>query len=245
MASNFDLIGARVAAQDDLERIANGADPAPEIASLGASQYLVARDGNGAEIWFGLEEDGLIGVNPFFAVGRPVLVRLDAVAEPNPDAARHEALLDVTLLEGEEEATRLTLLGINIPEAAAGSPATGALDICVFSHKTVLFDDDDAFNAVEREIDLAPQSFLPSGMFTDPGQPHRPLGFGAGRVTRAGEAPGRFGGGPWYWAEVATLGGHFGVVWAPTDCPPAREGQILSFDGVIEGKAFSPFWQAN
>ena len=244
MATTFEMIGAQVGGQDDLERIANATDPAPGVVHFGGRDYLLARDKVGAEIWFGLDEGALVGVNPFFALGRPVLARLEAVADPNPEAAGHEGVFDVTLLEGGEAATRLTLLGVNIPEAAAGSAVTGALDICVFSHKTKLYDSDAAFAAVKREIEMAPQSFLPSGMFTEAGTPHRPLGYGAGRVTRAGEAPGAFGGGPWYWAEVATLGGSFGVVWAPTDCPPARVGQVLAFDGVMAGKAISPFWQA-
>lgn len=244
MASNFDMIGASVGSQEDLERIANDPEIGPEVTALGSGQYLVARDGAGAEIWFGLDEGGLVSVNPFFGHGHPVIARIDAVAEPNPMAGGHEATVDISLMEGEEVVTRMTVLAVNMPEAAAGTPAPGALDLCVFSHETALYDSDEDFLAVPREIEMAPQSFLPSGMFTDGDTPHRPLGFGAGRVTRAGEAPGAFGGNPWYWAEIATLGGTFGVVWAPADCGPAKPGQVLSFDGVIAAKAFSPFWHA-
>lgn len=244
MASTFDLIGAQVKDEADLERIAN--DPAfePGIVDLGGAQYLVARDGAGAEIWFGLDAEGLVNANPFFAIGRPVLAKIDALAAPDPRLGSREATVDISILDGENLAAEACVLGVNLPETAASTTATGAFDLCVFSHETLLVDNEEDFAALKRQIALTPKSFLPTGKFTAEGSPHRPLGLGAGSVVRAGAAPGAFGGPGWHWAEVATQGGTIGVVWSPADCGPAQAGQILLFDGVVAAKAFSPFWQA-
>ncbi len=261
MASNFELIGFSWDDIGQLDSIAQKPGFSGDEVDFGGTRCLVVRDPAGAELWVS-SHGRVTAANPFFATGTPCQATIDAVIQPNPDYQHLEATLDLSLYQDGEVITRMRALSANVPEVvttkkgflgigAKQSPITDfaqspvALGVCVFSQTTMAFDTEEAFSAEFTDPPLAPQSFLPHGMFNADAVPADTTGFGAGKVIEAGLAENTFSGIPYAWARVDTCGGLFSVVWSPEACAPASPGQILAYQGAMIVRANAPFWAAS
>ncbi len=261
MASNFDLVGLSFSDLSEVSAVFEDPRFSTEEVDFAGTRYVCCADGNGAELWAGIHGENFMQLNPIFTTGATCSCTIDAVPFPNPDYGDWEAMLDLTLYRDEQIETRLRALSVNIPERIGrrsrwlpGLVSPGGrsiaefarsavpLHVCVFSHETALFDSEEEFAAANTEFQLDSQSFFPEGMFASDEGDASPMGFGAGIVASCGLAEQTFTGIPYCWASVETCGGVFGAVWSPDTAPSARDGQIISYRGMMIVKAAGPFW---
>lgn len=264
MASNYELIGLRLSQPDEFDTLLKDSRIHRTEIDFGGVSYLVVEDDHGAQLWVAIETGTAVSANPFFSLAPPCLVTIDAVPSPDPSSERFDADLTITLYENGETATRMQAFSVNIPgkvkvrpsfwklrrgaEFASVADVSGSLKtpvkahICVFSHKTRVFSDEDAHAAHQstNALQMAPESFVSWGLFSD--DKANTTGAGSGRVLAAGRVDDGLSRIPYCWASLRCVGGVYSVVWSPNDAPTAAVGNIVSFDGYMAVSAVSPFW---
>ncbi|GEM_PF-5139141 len=251
MASNFDLIGFKSGSDEELSAVVDNPRFQPNRADFGGVEYLSVKDGDGAELWLGSASGNIITANPMFDLGHCVSATIDHVEETTHGTETVESTLNLTIFENDEPVTQTQCLAVNVPQVVPNRTKLIAdvmngrkisISLAVFSHETAFFATEEDFLQTPADLTIDAKSFVPSGLLVKEDEPTSPVGFGAGLVQSCGVARNTFGGVPYNWAVVETLGGVFTVVWSPFDCTEAAVGGILRFDGMIIAKAQSPFW---
>lgn len=248
MPSHFGAIGFPAEATDDLPRLLARASRRAETFRCSAGRYLRWASPSGAELWIHLDRSGeLVSVQPHFVGASEVPVRVTGAVSHPADSALEgmfHAWADPVAAEGGEPEGAYPFL-FAAPDArlhdGKARPFEVVAQVAAFPHEVVAFESTEAFEAGRGgEIGLAPESFIPSGLFLPPDQPDaapEPMAVFAGRVRSRGEAVNDLTDAPFGWATVDTLGGSFDVVLDPElmDAPPAV-GSILAGTFWLSGR---------
>jgi hypothetical protein len=178
------------------------------IRLAGPYDLCLVRDQSGGELWIGLAErdDGaeLITANPAFRGSGKLSARVDGfVSDPAWEPFEYKVSVtfsdfDIPLLlelADPREKDRL----------AKGTDVT--LDVTGFTYEPQIFDNDEAYVAAQRadraEAILAPDHFIPSGLFGDEPSPYAMFG---GTILQSELRRGSDGSQYW-WALVSTQSG--------------------------------------
>ena len=231
MADNFTLLGLDTARglEAAFEPIFYSQTPRRIETEFGA--YLVYSDGAGAEFWLAVDDtETIFAANGFFDCGAGIAMEIETFGLSDDLHGRAESTPQVALFENGALASKTIAYAVNL---ASTGPVprriTGGL--CVLSYDTTVHATETEFDAAQDGgLRMAPQSYLPTGMFGTDG-PAAPHGMGNGPVRASGLAAG-LGGCAYAWARVGGIGGDFGITWEPDTCPVPEPGAILSYAGV-------------
>jgi hypothetical protein len=258
---NLDCIGLRVADKNEFSRVigALARTATDEFPSTPGGRHLRWTDARGASISFHCAADGRIDcLTPFFIPnGGParwkVLTRGPAV---DPGCAHCSGADCDVLDETETMVTRATVQWLDfLPYREwLGSERTYDLDVAAFARGGArFFPDSAAFNAAQsasesapgkkRIAGLAPESFIPSGMFAPPGGPlsQRAAALVCGHVQTATILTNTATGGRFLHAVVRSFFGPIDVVAAVEDDVPApAPGAIARVEAWLVGRPATP-----
>jgi hypothetical protein len=238
MPSHFSSIGFPVQDQDELQALAARAIKSGKHSETASGSYVQWRERNGAEIWVQLDQDGaVIGVNPHFAGRSAIRVGLAREVFRPGGSALDGAFYGWVNPTDEKSRDGEYPLVFDSPDFLVhrpNLPTVLGVQISAFAHKVQVYADEKAYQAAGAS--LAPEAFIPSGLFTptmESIEPPNATAVLAGRVVQCSTFTNWITGSKYEWALVHTLGGEVDVVIDPdilqTDIHP---GNILA----------GPFW---
>ncbi len=220
MPSHFSSIGFPVQDQDELQGLAARAIESGRRIETASGAYVQWRERNGAEVWVQLDRDGaVIGVNPHFA-GRAA-IRVGLTREVFRQGF---SLLDgafygwVNPTDGTSRDGEYPLV-FDSPDFLVHRPNLPAVldaQIAAFAHEIQVYADEKAYE--DAGASLAPEAFIPSGLFTPSMESIEPPNADAiitGRVVQCSTFTNWVTGSKYEWALVHALGGEFDVVIDP------------------------------
>jgi hypothetical protein len=140
-------------------------------------------------------------------------------AEGKPEAGTYPFVFDTPNYRTYEE--------ISIPDVRT-------VNVAAFAHDLQAYANEKDYLAARKEgWHLAPQSFIPSGLFNPDGSPMDPPQAHAiftGKVLQTAKLSNPVTGKPFHWAMVRTLGGEIDVV-----ADPEVMNGILIEEGIVQG----------
>jgi hypothetical protein len=217
MANHFAAIGFDVWDQDGLDDLANEAIRRSDPIRVPGGDYYRWAPGGGAEVWVQVVGREWLGLTPHF-VGRTALPTGILARVARPEDTPLEGCLHAWANPrdgGVEEGDYPFIFAV--PDFRALDrvqlPLAAPVQVAAFAHDLDLYPSEDAYvAALENEgLKLAPESFIPAGMFTEEGEAPEPVAIITGRV-QAAERRMNPAGGSFWWMQVRTLGGEMDVV---------------------------------
>jgi len=204
--------------------------------------YVRWRAGEGAELWVQLDGGTrAVGMAPHFASRVRRRVAVTRVVRRPDESALEGALHAWANPAGDDPESGDYPFVFDLPDfdrvAALALPATAELQLAAFAHQLEVHASDEAFDRSQAsEMKFAPESFIPSGLFT-PGEgavePPRAEAIFAGHVRESALRTNPVSGLTFQWARVHTLGGELDLVADPELAPAG-----IPVGGVVHGS----FW---
>ncbi|MBU5483744.1 hypothetical protein KQI86_05330 [Clostridium sp. MSJ-11] len=241
MASHFSSIGLNIIKKEDFSNYFNEAYENGEEISTELGTYIKWSIGNGVELWGQIDKNNrAIGMNPHFTGKSKMRVRIT-------DKIKRE---DDTVLDGafycwadpqEGESQGAYPFVFDLPDMEIyreiNTPQIVNAQITGFAHKISVYKDDEEFsNSQEKEFKLAPEAFIPVGLFNSTEKDRnssQAMAMFTGHVVDRCKLRNFYTDIEFIWAKVSTLGGEFDIVVDPE----ILEGDICVND-VVEGT----FW---
>jgi hypothetical protein len=246
MGSHLSAIGLPVRSEKELLQLAERVVASCASLDANGGRYLHWSSPSGAELWLQVNKDNtLIGMNPYFSgksrvrvgltsrVVRPDESELDGAfhgwADPSgdgPESGEYPFVFDVPDFQ----------LHRQLP-----LPVTVTVQLAAFADEVSVFDSEEAYYASQTdELQFAPQSFLPSGVWTSGEGPPEASALLAGHILEVENRTNELTRNSFWWAFVKSLGGTFDVVIDPellTSSP--RVGGILQGSFWLSGRILS------
>jgi hypothetical protein len=247
MPSHFSSIGFPIETEEDLEEIAPRMLEGGEIISVKQGQYVRWTGAAGEEMWWQLQEDAVLGVNPHFAGKSSTRIALQSRIQREEDTTDLDGAFQAWMPAAEGGAEYPFVF--DSPDALTYGnleiPALVDVQITAFAHELSCHASVDAYEAAQpnNRPKLASRSFIPIGLFAPDGAkakiPEAHATF-AGDVVEAATYKNALTGLPYYWALVDTLGARFDVVADPTllDAAPVA-GNVLAGSFWLSGRLTS------
>lgn len=240
MANNLSCIGFSFA-PEVLDEAFSGAvermaSEATQRLGCDAGDYAIWRSRTGAEVWVHLspeDENGereIVGLTPFFEGQSEVSVRLaDRIQRPEDNPFEGAWSAWVAPDDDGGGSYPIVIDAVDWAAHATSSlPYDASLRIVCFARELTAFPSEEAFLSGERQVDLAPQAFIPIGLFAaaetgassedSDGQPLPPPSSTAlftGRVLEHATLINEMMGLPFEWLLVESLDATYDVVADP------------------------------
>lgn len=234
MPSHYSSIGFGFESEEEFRDVTRrlSADAEPLVTKQGS--YLRCTSASGAELWLQVSrKNQLIGAHPHYRGETSLRVRITARVRRDDntelDGAFH-AWANPEPASGDGDYPFLFDCANFDEMAGVALPAEGSVQIAAFAHELSYYDSPEQFAASQdREMKIASQSFIPSGLFTDKNEQPAALALFTGHVQRAERKVNDLYGGEFLWAAIETYGGTFDLVADPSLLPvtPAA-GSVLS-----------------
>ncbi len=243
MPSHFSTIGFAVQSREEMYELVQRAAYEGRTIETARGRYVVWGDDNGAELWVQVDpEDTIIGVAPHFSGKARMSVGLiKIISRPNDNVLDGAYYGWADPAEGEPENGAHPFV-FDLPDFAVHPnielPTIVTVQLAAFAHELQAYPSEQAFLTAEKDLKLAPESFLPSGLFTPDLQDTNPPtadAIFAGRVLEHATFVNSITGDKYEWALVHTLGGSVDVVADPV----IVQGEIVP-TGIIAGA----FWMS-
>jgi len=238
MPSHLSSIGFDISEQPELEDLARRTVREGEwLPAPGGGGWCCWAPGEGIELWATVDRDDvLVALDPH-AAGEarvPVAVTervpgtedevcgwLDPQDECDPESGIYPLCFSVPGMGPE----RMSL------------PALAHLQLAAFATRVEGFPSAAAFEASQEPPGFAAESFVPSGLFVDDGDPVEPEAFFHGTVLEAGTRVNPVTHAPFSWARVRTLGTVVEVV-ADREVVEAapRTGGVVAVEARLSGR---------
>lgn len=240
MASNLSSIGFHFTNEDEFaEAMSALAGAADDRVACEAGDYIVWRAPTGAELWFHLPLFGnedvaadLAGLNPFFAGDCELTLKITERVS-RPDDNEFEGAFTAWVSPDADTGEGSYPLVFEAVDFAAHSermlPLTCRAKLTGFARELTIHADEDAFAAAQEnggdKVPLAPQAFIPIGLFADSmrseaeksggGPTPSPAALITGRIVKHHELVNGPGGRPYHWLVVESLDATFDIVADP------------------------------
>lgn len=246
MPSHLSSIGFPLERPEELGELADQVGPKASALALKKGTYFRYTGAGGEQLWLQVNADReIMGMNPHFdgpsRIRVGVTARVSRASDTELDGAFHAwASPADNPMEGEYPFI------FDSPDAALYPdlevPSIVEAQITAFAHELSLFDSEAAYDAANtgEGPKLASRSFIPSGLFIEPGQqggePAAEAVF-TGQILQFETRTNEHTGHPFLWALVDTLGGQFDVVADPAlvEQPPVVGG-FLSGSFWLSGR---------
>jgi hypothetical protein len=176
VGSHFDAIGFGVP-QDRINELLNDAlIQGTKIPVSSDTSYYVWTPGGGPELWVGARESGttrdLLALTPYFRGPSRLRVRIEGV-EGDPQYPFEGRIAVWAIPRGQDD--QEYPFSIDLADyALLGDLAVGKelnMRIAGFAHSIEWWPDEASYKAATSDLQLAPKSFIPVGMFKDSGAP--------------------------------------------------------------------------
>ena len=246
MVDHFSPIGFLIKSEEDFMELVNQIEEAEDIVPVKKGTYIRWSSGCGAELWLQADrKNRFIGGSPHFSGTSQVQIGLvDRVKRPYDNALEgaFRAWADPTP-EGPTNGAYPFVF--DAPDFAAYPdfkvPSLATAQISAFAEEITVYESQEAFLASQTgEHKLAPQSFIPLGLFPDSAQGKESAdarAWFAGHVLKSEKRVNDLSGETFIWASVETLGGTYDVVVASSmmDELPV-EGSVVSGSFWLSGR---------
>jgi hypothetical protein len=243
MASHLSSIGFHVETEEDFGRLVALAVEGGESFDAPAGSYVLWSPGKGVELWFQFNRDGeIVGLNPHFA-GRALMHVALTQRVPRPEHSPLDgAFYGWADPHGGEDFERGQYPFVfDAPDFALHDdlnfPSGHEVQLAAFAHELDVYENDEAYRAAQSEdIMMAPESFIPSGLFSpEGGRAEQPKAFAiiTGHVLETAIITNPATRLEFCAAKVRTLGGEVDVV-----ADPETLNGFLAVGGVVSGS----FW---
>ena len=239
MPSHFSTIGIPVGSEQDFIDIGQQAARLAERHKVQHGAYYCWQDDSGAALWLQLDEaNQLLGINPHFH-GQALfqVAILTPVNRPNASP------LDGAIRGWANGTAAAPSSGdfpfvFDLPNLALYPdlryPDLVTVRLAAFAHELTLYASAEAFaNRPEAGLKLAPQAFIPTGLFTEEDEPPAAHALFTGTISAWAQKQNGLTGQPFYWFVVETLGGSVDVVADPT---------LVTQEPVVGGLLEGAFW---
>jgi len=242
MPSHMTTLGFLVTTEQDFRHYAYQASEFGEKIETPNGSYTFWEVGNGIELWVQTNlHKRIIGMNPHFrgrASMRAGLVKYVSRKE--------QTILDGSFYAWANPITNDPTSGMfpfvfDLPDYDTYHPILLPciidVQLAAFAHHLIGFADEATYTASQhKDLKFAPESLVPSGLFTPTGKikepPQAEIIFN-GRVLETARLVNPVTSQKFYWARVRTLGGEMDVVADPQ----IVQGQVVQ-DGIVNGT----FW---
>lgn len=254
--SIYSSVGMSITSQEELKGLLEQALDAAEAAgeeevTVAGGAYGVWRSGDGAELWVQYDPGRtIVGANPHFAgPGRMRVELTTRIARPEL------SLLDGAFLcwaapgeagQAPQEAPGGFPFAFDAPDAARWEalplPCVRELQVAAFAIELSSFRSEEELVAARDPSApaLAPEAFIPSGLFAaarDPSAPAQAQAIVSGRVLAAEVLENPLTRARYQWAHVRTYGGSLDVVADPALLPaPLAPGFLVSGSFWLSGR---------
>lgn len=195
--------------------------------------------GNGIELWVQTNHHKrIIGMNPHFRGYTRMPVGITERLPRYPHSLLDGAFYGWANPQSNDPTSGTFPLVFDLPDYDVydklSIPNIYSVQIAAFALDLTAFASEAAYIHAQTDITkLAPESFIPSGLFTPRGQPRQPAQAQAilsGHVLDTSKLINPVTSQKFYWAQVQTLGGLFDVVADPQ----VIQGPLVK-DGVVRG----------
>ncbi len=240
MPNHFSTIGFEVETQEDLMALARQVSDHAQAIPATLGQYLRWSGSSREELWLQIDADGdLIGMNPHFSGESLVRVGLQTRIHRESDTALDGAFRCWADPEQDKPDSGAYPFVFDAPDAATYSdlelPVIAKAQVAAFAHEITFYASLDAYDISQanHDVKFAPQSFIPSGLFTPNNiatEPPRAMASFTGHVVQSSVRKNAITGVPFYWALVDTLGGRYDVVVGQD-----LLAQVPSAGGILSG----------
>lgn len=246
MTTHFSAIGFSTQNQDEFRKLIIKAAEEGINTETDAGIYIQWKEKNGAELWVQVDKNNaLIGLNPHYA-GKAIM-RVGVIKQIS--RARNSALdgayygwADPT---GDVPDHGTYPFVFDLPNFLTNPlqlPTIIDVQISAFAHELQIYSDEDKF--AEAGTHFAPESFIPSGLFTPKMEAFEEPASQAiftGKVIQHSTLTNEFTGLKYEWALVKTLGGEIDVVADPSlMSEEIHPGGIISGSFWLSGKIICP-----
>ena len=180
MPSHMSDIGFPLESEEDFHQLIIQASEKGERVEASKGSYIKWSIGQGIELWVQLNRDNeVIGLNPHFTGSAPMRVglteRILRSEATELDGAFHGW---ANPSENEPETGDYPFV-FDVPDYRTYDdiklPCIVSAQIAAFAHELKAFEKDEAYEASQpEEIKFAPESFIPSGLFTPEGESTEP-----------------------------------------------------------------------
>jgi hypothetical protein len=246
MTDHFSPIGFLIESEDDFKELLNQIEEVEEVISVKKGTYIRWSSECGAELWLQADrKNRFIGGSPHFSGASRTEVGLATKVQRPYDNALEGAFKAWADPPPEDLTSGAYPFVFDAPDFAVYSevqlPSLATAQISAFAEEITIYESTEAFLASQTaEHKLAPQSFIPLGLFPDTGQRTEPAEARAmltGEVVKAEEKVNDLSREPFIWALVETFGGTYDVVVSSSmiDEMPV-EGSVVSGSFWLSGR---------
>jgi len=224
MSSHFSTLGFPVSNQEGFAALVQMVAKVGTGVECERGWYIRWAAGEGIELWAqGDNQQQLIGCNPHFSGSSRVRAAVTAVL-PDSRAAMDGSLYCWANPPPGEVDTGEYPFVVDLPDFYLKAhqlkcPSIVNLQVAAFAQQLECFDSDEAFQTRMAEARMAPESFIPTGLFKPDGaqiNPPQARAYFAGHVQEFQHRKNPWTTEPFVWLSVKTLGGTFDVVAHPT-----------------------------
>jgi hypothetical protein len=239
MPSQFSTVGFSITSGEDLAALASQVADKAERISTPPGEYLKWAPPSGEQLWLQISPEGdAMGMSAHFGGKSSIRVAVEAlVKRPTQTPLDGTFLAWANPPEGASAGGDYPFV-FDCPDAAThldlALPATVTAQVAAFAQRVTRYDSPAAFAAAQAAegLDLASQSFIPSGLVSPSGEPvtpPEPHALIAGHVLEGERRVNAISGAEYWWALVESVGGTFDVVIDPELlAEPPRPGNVLS-----------------
>lgn len=207
--------------------------------------YWVWEAGQGSEVWFQFDEaaNAIMQTTPAFQGKTRLSIGITkAIAQGSPLGGLLQGWVNPKDNDPESGDYPMVFTwldkGLHPPIVY---PQIHTFQVTAFAHELTAYPSKEAFAVAtssghssddgdDIKVSLAPESFIPAGMFVEEGDTPSPTAMFTGRVLDVRELASPLDDEPFYWLRVRTYGGEYDVV-ASAD---VVEGELAT-DGIVSG----------
>ena len=246
MPSHLSSLGFPIHTEDDFRHLALQAIESGEPIQADPGTYIRWRAGAGAEVWVQMSQNQTImGLNPHFTGDTVRRVGLTGRITRPDDSPFDGGFYGWAAPQTDDPESGNYPFVFDTPDyllyQAVKLPTILDIQLAAFAHEVSVYPNEAAYDAAQdSDIKFAPESFIPSGLFTSEEQaPPAPQAHAmfTGRVLQASVVTNAITSALFYTAKVHTLGGDVDVVMDPelVDGPPTKGG-ILTGSFWLSGR---------
>lgn len=242
MPNHFSAIGFKINSEEEFDSVIGGllkTDLDQCVTPQGIYLRWRQDENFGPEIWFQVVNDNVVGVDPFFRGKSETVVGItDKIEIPGAtplDALMH-AWAEPESAEKIDSGTypfAFDMISLQAYENVA-IPGLEKLSLCAMAQEVDIYENEQSYNEAQdpETPSLAPESFIPTGLFGPEGGAQftpRPEAVFAGRILETKLMKNAHTGQEFHWVLVKTLGATVDVVIDPVYVKkPIKVGGIIA-----------------
>jgi hypothetical protein len=255
MTNHFLAIGIPISSREDMQlEISKAAVTATTIRCRNG-HYLRWTSEQGAELWIQVDEhNNGIGVTPYFQGKARMTVALTKKISRQADTPLEGAIHGWAAPENDNPESGAYPFVFDLVDKGVYDtfdfPFISPIQLCAFTHELSIYDSEEEYKNSKEDIsNLAPEAFIPSGLFRPGGvliDPPESIAIIAGHILEASELLNPLTNRQYHWMHIKTFGGEIDIVSElELIHKHANIGGIISGQFWLCGKILEPKYKQN